>query len=155
MPLYNQLKWIGPYRLSTIDFKKINIPAGSGVYVFTEYPDPLKPNPRLPSETDPNYVKAIDKMRITPSVVYVGKAKDLHTRLPGYKFRPYLEIKRHGGRPPKHKTSRHKGRALLHASQYFNGTLFLRWAYLPLCSILSKETQLIKELRPALNTMGM
>jgi hypothetical protein len=98
-------------------------------------------------------------MRASPCVLYVGKTKNLRRRLVGYKFRPYLEIKRRPkGTPPKHIADRHRGRALLHAQQYFHAEglerpLFLRWALVSDPS--SVESALIDELQPCLNSVGM
>ena len=149
---YLALPWQGPFPLATVDFSRV--PARPGVYVFIEYNAPLAPNPSLPAETDQGYEAAINRLRQTPCVLYVGKAANLSTRLPGYRFRPYLEIERRPyGSSPRHTTSRHKGRALLHAQQFFEGPVFLRWA--ETSSPGTVEDQLIKELRPVLNTVGM
>jgi hypothetical protein len=119
--------------------------------VFTEHNGPLVPNLPLPAETDPGYEAAIARLRLTPCVLYVGKAATLSTRLPGYRFRPYLEIQRRpDGTPPRHTTSRHKGRALLHAQQFFDGPVHLRWA--ETSSPGTVEAELIRTLRPVLNT---
>lgn len=89
---YLTLQWQGPYLLATFDFSRV--PARPGVYVFTEYDAPLTPNVPLPAETDPGYEGALSRLRKTPCVLYVGKAANLATRLPGYRFKPYLEIQR-------------------------------------------------------------
>jgi hypothetical protein len=149
---YLELPWQGPFQLSAFDFSRV--PARPGVYVFTEYSSPLTPNLPLPAETDQGYEDAINRLRLTPCVLYVGKAATLSTRLLGYRFRPYLEIQRRpDGTPPKHTTSRHKGRALLHAQQFFDGPVHLRWA--ETASPGTVEDELIRELRPVLNTVGM
>lgn len=149
---YLQLPWQGPFRLATFDFSRV--PPRPGVYVFTEYDAPLSPNLSLPAETDPGYEEAVVRLRHTPCVLYVGKATTLSTRLPGYRFRPYLEIQRRpAGTPPRHTADRHKGRALLHAQQFFEGPVYLRWAETSSPGIA--EASLIRELRPVLNTVGM
>jgi hypothetical protein len=149
---YLKLQWQGPFPLAAFDFTRV--PSRSGVYVFTEFNAPLRPNAPLPAETDPGYDIAIARLRHTPCVLYVGKAAKLSTRLPGYRFRPYLEIQRRPfGSAPRHTTSRHKGRALLHAQQFFEGPVYLRWA--ETSSPGTVEDQLIRELRPVLNTVGM
>src|ERR1700674_3924672 len=150
--LYDTLMWQGPCLLARIDFSKV--PASPGVYVFTEYATPLVPNPILPAETDPEYEAAINRLRVMHCVLYVGKAPTLSTRLPGYRFTPYLEIiRRPIGTPPRHQANRHKGRALLHAQQFFEGPLHLRWAETPSPHVA--EATLIRELRPVLNTVGI
>jgi hypothetical protein len=150
--LYDTLKWQGPFLLATMDFSKV--PEKSGVYVFTEFATRLVPNPFLPDETDPDYEAAILNLRKMHCVLYVGKATTLSTRLPGYRFTPYLEIiRRPIGTPPRHQANRHKGRALLHAQQFFEGPLHLRWAETPSPHVA--EATLIRELRPVLNTVGI
>jgi hypothetical protein len=144
------LPWSSPYLLAALDFRIV--PRSPGVYVFTEDPGPLRPNPPLPAESDPDYEAAIERLRGTPCVLYVGKASDLSARLPGYRFRPYLEVVRRSG-PPRHVTSPHKGRALLHAQQFFNAATYLRWAVDPWPA--AAERELIRELRPVLNTYGL
>lgn len=149
---YLSLPWKGPFPLATVDFSRV--PAQPGVYVFTEFNAPLAPNPSLPPETDPGFQAAIEILRQVPCVLYVGKATTLSTRLPGYRFRPYLEIQRRpAGTPPRHVADRHKGRALLHAQQFFEGPVYLRWAVTSVPGIV--EAALIEELRPVLNTVGM
>ena len=149
---YLALQWQGPFPLAAFDFSRV--PPRPGIYVFTEYDAPLTPNLPLPAETDPGYEDAITRLRRTPCVLYVGKATTLSTRLPGYRFRPYLEIQRRPeGSPPRHTTHRHKGRALLHAQQFFDGPVYLRWA--ETSSPGTVEAELIRELRPVLNTVGM
>ena len=141
---YLALQWQGPFPLATFDFS--HVPPRPGVYVFTEYNAPLTPNFSLPAETDEGYEDAITRLRLTPCVLYVGKAANLSTRLPGYRFRPYLEIQRRPeGTPPKHTTSRHKGRALMHAQQFFDGPVYLQWA----------ETSSPGTVEDVLNTVGM
>jgi hypothetical protein len=147
---YLNLPWNGPHLLSTLDIKLA--PEGSGVYVFTEDAGVLRPNPALPPKSDPSYAAVIGHLRNTPCVLYVGKASNLRTRLAGYRFRPYLEIERRSG-PPIHVTSPHKGRALLHAHQFFNTTTYVRWAVDG--SPAQTERDLIRELRPVLNTYGL
>ena len=149
---YESLSWHGPYELVTVDFSKV--PARPGVYVFTESVDPLRPNEPIPSETDLNYIAAIERLRHTQCVLYVGKATKLSTRLPGYRFKPYLEIKRRPkGMPTRHTADPHKGRALLHAHQFYNGPLYLWWAETSDPEMV--EAALIHELHPVLNTVGV
>jgi hypothetical protein len=153
--LYMTLKWQGPFLLLNFDFSRV--PARPGVYVFTEYAGPLRPNPPLPPETDPGYQALIGQLRTTPCLLYVGKATSLASRLLGYRFRPYLEIQRRPkGTPPRHAADRHKGRALLHAHQFFDGRTYLSWAETSTAAeARTTEDALIKELRPVLNTVGI
>ena len=149
---YIELQWDGPHLLSSLDFALV--PSRPGVYVFTECSGPLRPNPLLPGESDPRHAAALESMRRTACVLYVGRASNLQSRLRGYRFRPYLEINRRPkGTPPRHVADRHKGRALLHAHQYFDGILYVRWAVDNWPKLT--EPQLIRELRPALNTLGL
>lgn len=149
---YQTLSWQGPFQFATLDRAKI--PAQPGVYVFTEYATALRPNPPLPPEGAPGYEAAIESFRAMPCLLYVGKATTLSSRLPGYRFRPYLTIRRRpAGSPPRHEADRHKGRALLHAQQFFDGDLYLWWALTSTPEFV--EMELIRELRPALNTVGV
>jgi hypothetical protein len=149
---YSTLNWQGPFPLAMFDFSKL--PSGPGVYVFTESATPLVPNPPLPSESNPGYAAVMEKLRTTPCVLYVGRAKSLSDRLRGYRFKPYLEIvRRPVGSPPRHEADRHKGRALLHAQQYFQGPIYLRWAQT--AAYVQTEVELIWELHPVLNTIGL
>jgi hypothetical protein len=150
--LYQTLAWHGPFSLPVADFS--TLPSKPGVYVFTESAAPIRPNPVLPSEDDPNYESAISRLRTMPCVLYVGKASVLSTRLPGYRFKPYLEIQRRPkGSPSRHEADRHKGRALVHAQQFFDGPVFLWWSETP--SPEAVEATLIRELHPVLNTRGV
>jgi hypothetical protein len=151
---YTTLPWSTPKLLSNLDFSGLQgTLSRPGVYVFTEYEGPLAPNPKIPDELDPQYRSVVERFRGTPAVLYVGKAKNLYTRLPGYRFRPYLQIKRRMGAPPKHKAPRHRGRALLHAQQFYSDfPLYLRWAL----DSTPEQTEhvLINELYPVLNAYG-
>ena len=151
---YWKLKWTEALPVRSL-VGKDNIPKRPGVYVFSDSTASLIPNPRLPLKSDPNYERHMQKRRPLLHVIYVGKATNLRTRIIGYKF-----IKR-GGRLPKRVADRHKGRALLHAHQYFaeeglEPPLYVRWAIVDGGDDLLKETegQLIRELNPALNTYG-
>lgn len=149
--LYESLSWHGPCELVRVDFS--HVPAAPGVYVFTESVDPLKPNEPVPPVTDANYPEVISRLRDSPCVLYVGKAKRLSRRLPGYRFKPYLEIKRRPiGMPARHTADPHKGRALVHAHQFYYGPVYLWWAETP--DPKSVEAALIHELHPVLNTVG-
>ena len=148
--LASSLPWQGPFPLAETDFS--SVPPRPGVYVFTEYPTALLPNPLLPPPGSPAYESEMARLRRALTVLYVGKATSLASRLPGYRFRPYLEIvRRPHGSPPRHQADRHKGRALLHAQQFFEGPVFLRWAETD--SPAQAEAALIRELRPVLNTL--
>jgi hypothetical protein len=151
---YLSLPWSPPELLSNLDFTGLREALSHpGVYVFTEYDGPLGPNPKTPDESDPNYESVVARFRQTPAVLYVGKANNLYTRLPGYRFRPYLSIKRRMGAPPQHKAPRHRGRALLHAQQFFSDfPVYLRWAVDD--TPAQTEHDLINELDPVLNTYG-
>ena len=151
---YQDLPWSHPVLLLSHDFtdRKESL-SHPGVYVFTEYDGTLTPNPKLPDESAPTYLTAIEQFRRTPAILYVGKASNLYTRLPGYRFKPYLQIKRRMGAPPKHKAPQHRGRALLHAQQFYSDfPLFLRWAFVGTPELIERE--LINELNPVLNTCG-
>jgi hypothetical protein len=141
--------------LSSLDFTSLKESLSHpGVYVFTEYNGPLTPNRKLPDDSDPAYEATIEQLRQTPVVLYVGKASNLYTRLPGYRFKPYLQVKRRMGAPPKHKAPRHRGRALLHAQQFYSDfPLFLRWAVDG--NPGATEHALINELYPVLNAYGL
>jgi len=151
---YMILPWSPPKLLTNLDFTGLQgTLSRPGVYVFTEYEGPLAPNPKIPDESDPNYESIVERFRQIPALLYVGKANNLYTRLPGYRFRPYLQIKRRMGAPPKHKAPRHRGRALLHAQQFYSDfLLYLRWAL----DSTPEQTEhaLINELYPVLNTYG-
>lgn len=151
---YKALPWSHPVLLSGLDFTGLKESLSHpGVYVFTEYGGPLTPNPKPPDESDPTYEAVIEQFRRTPGLLYVGKASNLYTRLPGYRFKPYLQIKRRLGAPPKHKAPRHRGRALLHAQQFYSDfPLFLRWAVDG--NPGTTEHTLINELNPVLNAYG-
>jgi hypothetical protein len=151
---YNVLPWSDPVPLSGLDFTSLKESLGCpGVYVFTEYDGPLTPNPKLPPESDPTYLAVVERLRRTRVVLYVGKASNLYTRLPGYRFKPYLEIKRRKGATPRHKAPRHRGRALLHAQQFYSEfPLYLRWAADANPAVT--EHTLINELNPVLNAYG-
>lgn len=150
--LYSNLRWAGPFPLGNFDFA--GVPSKSGVYVFTEFNTALKPNAPIPSRPHPDYERTMEMFRNTPCVLYVGKASNLRTRLPGYRFRPYLEIvRRPAGSPPRQVADKHKGRALLHAQQYLNGPIFVRWA--ESATPIQTESALIRELNPVLNTVGL
>lgn len=130
------LIWNGPHLVSTYCFR--GVPKQSGVYAFVE---------------GAISVTAAAQQR---RLLYIGKGSDLHTRLPGYKFRPYLEIVRRKG-VARHVADRHKGRALLHAHQFFADAglepdLYLWWA--PVGSPREVERVLISDLRPTLNSRG-
>jgi hypothetical protein len=100
------LPWDGPQLLSRLDLGLV--PSGPGVYVFSEDAGPLRPHPPLSAESDPDYEAVVERLRLLPCVLYVGKASGLSTRLPGYRFRPYLEVERRSG-PPRHVTSPQRG----------------------------------------------
>ena len=151
--IYQSINWNGPFLLETYNFAEL--PKRPGVYIFTDSESPLKPNPKIPPEDDPAYGEVIQFIRSNPCVMYIGKSNNLFKRLPGYKFKPYLEIKRRPkGTPPRHVADRHRGRALLHAHQYFayeklEPPLYLRWALDD--NPLHTEKLLIKELLPLTN----
>ena len=149
---YTTLKWHGPHLIATLDLKLV--PKRPGVYVFTEYEGPLVPNNPIPPESSPDYEQVIEKFRNTPCVLYVGMSvRNLRHRVRSYLFKPYLEIKRRPkGTPPRHVAPKHKGAALLHAQQFFDGKVYVRWA--GTSSPKQIEKILIRELRPALNTVG-
>ena len=157
MPTYQQLEWNGPFLVAGYDFS--GVPPIPGFYVFSESDDALKPNPRIPPEGTPGREKVLCRLRSSPCIFYVGKSRNLRRRLPGYRFRPYLEIKRRPkGTPPKHVADRHRGRALLHAQQYFHHEglerpLYLRWAHTTNPGVV--EEALIEELQPTINAVGM
>jgi hypothetical protein len=143
--LYPTLTWHGPFPLASYDFSLV--PPEPGVYIFTEFSHPLKPNAPIPTKDHPDYERAMETFRITPCVLYVGKAgsrtSNLRTRLSGYRLNKFLRV------------DKHKGRALLHAhqiaqSEILTGPIFLWWAV----NHTPKETEsiLIKELNPVLNT---
>jgi len=158
---YTALDWQGPYPLATCDFAKV--PAKKGVYAFTEYKTALKPNETRLFRSDPKYIFRTEGQRGTPCLLYIGKATTLSTRLRGYRFKPYLEIRRRSGPPSRHQADRHKGRALLHAAQYFadenstdskiENSIFLWWA--ETSTPETTEMALIRELHPVLNTVGI
>jgi len=116
---------------------------------------PLRPNAQIPTKDHPDFERAMETFRAKPCVLYVGQTEDaLRTRLRGYRFKPYLQIvRRPKGTPPRHEADSHKGRALLHAHQYFNGPIFLWWAEDD--TPRKTEDTLIKELNPVLNTSGV
>jgi len=154
--VYLELEWSVPVKV--VELEKSDLPASSGVYVFTDHDAALVPNPpRLP-ENHPKAESRNAERRSTPGVLYVGKAKNLRSRVFGYKFRPYLSIKRRPkGTPPRHVADRHRGRALLHAQQYFGfeglePPLYVRWASVSKPGEV--EDELIMELLPYLNKIG-
>jgi hypothetical protein len=156
---HKTLHWHGPCKLADLVTNKFKqLPKQSGVYVFTEYDDkPLEPNPLLLVKDDKNYESQNEKLRGEKCVLYVGMAGILKTRVRGYLFKPYLEIMRRSG-PPRHEADPHKGRALLHAHQYYayeklTGSIFLWWAETKNAGVV--ETALIRELNPVLNTRGL
>jgi hypothetical protein len=149
---FTALNWNGPFPFENLSLG--SVPREPGVYVFSESAGELCPNPPLPSRSSPQYQRAIERLRARACVLYVGRSKDLGGRLRGYRFTPYLEIRRRPkGSPPRHTADRHKGRALLHAHQYFEGQLYVRWAVTE--DSHRVEAALIRELRPVLNTMGL
>lgn len=153
---YEMIKWNGPYLVESYDFSAVS--PVSGVYVFSESMDPLRPNPFIPP-CGPERASALELVRSSPCILYVGMSVNLQRRLPGYKFRPYLEIKRRPkGTPPRHIADRHRGRALLHAQQFFHyeglePLLYLRWAHVG--TPRKTEAALIRELRPCINARGI
>lgn len=153
--LYASLTWAGPHLLNGMDLSLI--PEKPGVYVLSEYSTPLVPNPRRPVAADSDYEAVIERLRNTPCILYVGKASNLNKRVRGYRFKPYLEIvRRPAGTPARHTADKHKGRALLHAQQYFGGPMYLWWTITSTAAkAKSTEDQLLTELQPALNTVGM
>lgn len=77
---------------------------------------PMTPNPPIPSDSDPEYAKAVLALRSLPRVLYVGKSNSLRSRLPGYNFRPYPEIEcRPKNVPARYVAALHRARALVHA----------------------------------------
>lgn len=148
---HENLPWHGPFQLDLFDFAQV--PAKPGVYAFTESCMPLAPNPPRLGSDDMNYESRMELLRSMLCVLYVGKATTLSTRLRGYRFRPYLEIKRRSGPPSRHEADPHQGRALLHAQQYFDRPVFLWWAETFMPEVV--ETELIRELHPVLNTLGI
>jgi hypothetical protein len=150
--LFSTLPWKGPFPLASLDWALA--PDKSGVYAFTEYDTPLEPNPRTPAPDHPDYERLIEDLRKRPCVLYVGRAKTLRDRMRGYRFKPYLEIvRRPMGSPPRHSADRHKGRALLHAQQFFSGPIYVWWA--DAANYAKTEESLILELNPVLNTVGI
>jgi hypothetical protein len=160
-------KWYGPILLLEFRSRRAGhaggghgspIPAQPGVYVFTEYASgPLRPNPPSMSPTDPGYAHFLETFRKTPCVLYVGMSVRLDTRVASYLFTPYLEIERRPkGTPPRHQAPRHKAKALLHAHLYFGGQVYVRWTLTADATEAQwLESRLIKELQPALNTLGL
>jgi hypothetical protein len=150
--LYQMLDWCGPFELASVDFGAEGpVPAGPGVYLFSESANKLAPNESSQGEDSSKYRGDLDSPEPLDCVLYLGKASNLKTRLPGYRFKPYLEIKRRpAGAAPVHKADRHKGRALLHAHQYFYRTIYVRWAETK--NPEQVERELMGELRPVLNT---
>ena len=143
---YANLPWKGPFPLTSFDWTEA--PLKSGVYAFTEYDTALEPNPRTPAPEHPDYERLIEELRQRPCVLYVGRAKTLRDRMRGYRFKPYLEIVRRPiGSPPRHSADRHKGRALLHAQQFFNGPIYVWWA--EDVNYVKTEGELIRELNPS------
>ena len=134
------LAWNGPFLLGELaDSKFADIPEAPGVYVFSETPNRLQPNPALPAHQSPRRRGVVELLRNSPDcVLYIGKADSLRSRIPGYLHDP--------GRS----TSKHKGRALLHAYQYEAEHLYVWWAQTPRAA--AAEKSLIRELHPILNT---
>lgn len=151
---YVSLSWSHPLLVDDIDFE--TVPRTSGVYVFSEFDGPLVPNPRPPSPHELSPLDILKWIKLSARILYVGKSTNLRRRLPGYRFRPYLQIQRKpNGSPPKHVADRHRARALIHAHQYFvyeglERPLYLRWAIDR--DPRTTETALIRELLPYLNT---
>ena len=151
------LSWSEPRLVSTL--VRTSIPDRAGLYVFLESGALLAPNPQIPAESDPRYDQMIRMLRRQPRVLYVGRSNNHQRRLPGYRYRPYLEIRRRpAGTAPKHVADRHRGRAQLHAQQYFAAEgierpLVVRWKTVDHPRDL--EMALIRELRPLMNTIGL
>ena len=147
MSLYDELPWSEPACLDDYpnpetwrEFVNASIPRAPGVYVFSEFAGALQPNPPWRD------------LRSHKCILYVGKASNLNTRVRGYRFRPYLDIPRRRG-DPRHVADSHKGRALIHAAQFFENRVYLRWVVQG--SPKLAESRLIQELKPVLNTKEM
>jgi len=146
--LCTTLKWVGPHELSILDDAKV--PERPGVYVFTEYHTLPYPNKTRPTPNHPNYVKMIEESRVTPCLLYIGKAANLRKRFKGYRLRWPLNARKQKGQDTNYRANRHKGRALLHAHQFFDKPIYLWWTESN--SPKELESSLIKEMHPVLNT---
>ncbi len=136
---FKLIKWNAPVALEALRANRSQIPAGPGVYVFTNYPGPLQAN---------------------LGVLYVGKAKSLHTRLQSYLVDP-SELMIFSPRAKDGKLNRalrHPGKvALLVKVQQRcrgmglnNSGIWVRWTECFAPGPL--EDQMIKYLQPAFNT---
>jgi len=180
---YFEMRWKGPYPFNE---QVIGLfPENPGLYVFTEkWSKQLEANDPRPSRDHPDYQSAMNLFRTSPCVLYVGLSKtNLRSRVKGYllpKTDPKGKQPDHEGklRPktgqkgnPHYKVNKHKGRAWIHAHQYFSqdpqihahqyfsqdpelrgrvNPVFVWWtedAY-----PANKERGLVEELNPLLNT---
>ena len=110
--------------------------------MFTETANKVVgPNDALPAQGSTTRIEIFKRQRKIDCILYIGKARNLHTRLPGYLVPDY----------EKRRPEKHKGRTLLHAYQYTSPELYLRYAVVG--NSLSVEQSLIRELHPVLNTV--
>lgn len=137
---FTALSWSTPIRIEDLRASRTSIPKQSGVYVFTKYDGPLIRN---------------------TGVLYVGKAKSLHSRVQSYLADPanVRVLSRRATQPRVSSTLAHPGKVQLLAEvqQHMRGAspgtsgIWVRWHTVASPEVL--EDLLIKALQPAFNTM--
>jgi hypothetical protein len=138
---FTSLAWSAPSKLEQLREDRTPIPKSSGVYVFTNYAGQLQKN---------------------TGVLYVGKAKTLHTRLQSYLADPseVLIMSPRSGGQRLSSSLRHAGKVQLlvevqqryRALGHTDSGVWIRWH---ICGEPAPlEGQLISYLQPAFNTLG-
>jgi hypothetical protein len=138
---FTSLVWTPPLKLEQLREDRSPIPKTAGVYVFTNYDGTLRKN---------------------TGVLYVGKAKTLHSRLQSYLADPseILIMSPRSGGQRLSSSLRHAGKVQLlvevqqryRALGHTDSGIWIRWT---VCSEPAPlEGQLISYLQPAFNTHG-
>lgn len=138
---FSGLDWSPGHKIETLRDERTLIPKLSGVYVFSNYQGPVDP---------------------CTGILYVGKAKSLHSRLQSYLADPdeILILSKHSGGQRVSSTLRHAGKAQLlvevqqrmRALGHGESGIWVRWVTVAAPAVL--EDSLIKYLQPAFNTQG-
>jgi hypothetical protein len=138
---FTALAWSAPKRIEDLRDDRTVIPKNSGVYVFTNYPGRLEKN---------------------TGVLYVGKAKSLHSRIQSYLADPgeMLVLSKRSGGQKISSSLRHAGKVqiLMEVQQRMRALghtktgIWVRWHVVASPAVI--EDQLIKYLYPAFNTTG-
>lgn len=138
---FPDIRWSEPVPIEILRVERVRLPRSSGLYVFTNHPDAIEPG---------------------RGVLYLGKAKNLHSRLQSYLADPARLLVFSPRNPLRPNSSlRHAGKVqlLIEVQQKYREAgaatsfIWVRWCECP--SPRDREKPLIRYLQPAFNTQDV